>query len=60
MDAHNGVVFPSWAWHMQMPWQGRKYILVCFKQVSLANVAPEDLVLLRKVGFRLCAGWDST
>ena len=56
LDARNGVVFCSGALHMPAPWRGERYALVFFTQVGLGKVSWEDLVLLRSLGFRLCAG----
>ena len=56
LDAQNGVVFCSGALHMPAPWRGERYALVFFTQVGLGKVSWEDLVLLRSLGFRLCAG----
>ena len=56
LDASNGVVFCSGALHMPVPWRGERYALVFFTQVGLRKVFWEDLVLLRGLGFRLCAG----
>ena len=46
----------SGALHMPAPWRGERYALVFFTQVGLGKVSWEDLVLLRSLGFRLCAG----
>ena len=51
-----GVVFCSGALHMPAPWRGERYALVFFTQVGFGKVSWEDLVLLRSLGFRLCAG----
>ena len=56
LDARNGVVFCIGALHMPAPWRGERYALVFFTQVGLGKVSWEDLVLLRSLGFRLCAG----
>ena len=56
LDARNGVVFCSGALHMPAPWRGERYALVFFTQVGLGKVSREDLVLLRSLGLRLCAG----
>ena len=56
LDARNGVVFCSGALHIPAPWLGERYALVFFTQVGLGKVSWEDLVLLRSLGLRLCAG----
>ena len=56
LDARNGVVFCSRALHMPDPWLGERYALVFFTHFGLGKVSWEDLVLLRSLGFRLCAG----
>ena len=56
LDARNGVVFCSGALHMPAPWLGERYAMVFFTQVSHGKVSWEDLLLLQRLGFRLCAG----
>ena len=56
LDARNAVFFCCGALHMQAPLRGERYALVFFTQVGLGKVSWEDLVLLRSLVLRLCAG----
>ena len=55
LDAWNGVVFCTRALHMPAPSFGERYTVVFFTQVGLGKVSWENLVLLRSLGFQLCA-----
>ena len=46
----------SYTLHMPAPWLGERYAVMFFTKVGLGKVSLEDLVLLRSLGFRLCAG----